>query len=107
MAHRSRRRQADVAHFARQIVRAVIKASIRDDPRAEPCSHGQEDHILGPLPRAKSVLRHRSGVGVILHLALRAEFLLHDCLDWNVIPGGKIGRRLDNRPGFDPRGRRN
>jgi hypothetical protein len=96
MSDRSSPRQADVADFPRQVVSAVIKMAIRDDARTEARSHGKEDHILCSLAGAKAVLRHGACVGVILHLALSPKFFLHNCLDWDVIPGWKIGGRLDN-----------
>jgi hypothetical protein len=96
MSDRPSTRQPNVADFPRQVVRPVIKVAIGDDPGTEACPHSQEDHILCPLASAKAVLRHRSCVGVILHLALRAKLFLHNCLDWDTIPSWKIWGRLDN-----------
>ena len=101
MAHRSGRRQPDVSDFARQVVRAVIKAAIRDDARAEPCAHGQEDHVFCSLARAKSVLRHRSGVGVILHLALTPNSFSMIALIGTLSQVGRLGGDW-MIPGFDP-----
>ena len=91
MSDRPSPRQAEVADFACQVVRPVIEMAISDDPRAEAGSHGQEHHILCSLAGAKAMLRHGACVGVIFHLALGTKFFLHDGLDWNVIPGWKIG----------------
>ena len=48
------------------------------------------------LARAKAMLSDGPGIGVILDQTLNLEFALEDGLDGHVIPGGQVGRRLDD-----------
>ena len=88
--------EAKVAHFSRQVVRAAVEAPVGDDAGAQACAHGKEHHVLATLAGAKAMLGHGPGVGVILDQTLNLEFALEDSLDGHIIPGGQIGRRLDD-----------
>ena len=96
ISNRAAARQPHVSDLSGEIVSAAVEPPIDDNSRAESGAHREKDHVAGAAPRAVAMLGDRAGVGVILEVAADAELALEDCLDRNVDPRRKIGRRLDD-----------
>jgi len=85
-----------VPHLPGQVVGPPVETPIGNDTRSESRAHGEEDHVLAALAGSESMLGHGAGIGVVFDQAFRLELALQDSLDRYIVPGGKIGRPLDN-----------
>ena len=91
--------EANVADFAGGVAGSAIEAAIGDDAGAESGAHGEEDHMADAASCAEAVFGDHAGVGVVLERAGDGEGGLEDGFDGDVVPGGEVGRGLDDAGG--------
>src|SRR5208282_185334 len=96
MSDRAAAGEPHMPNFSGEIVSAVVKSPINDDSCAKSRAHREEDHVVEAMPRAVAMLGDGARVRVILDVAANAELPLEDRFDWNIHPGGEIGRRMNN-----------
>ena len=70
----------------------LVKPPVQNQPGAEPCPEGQENHVFTAPPGAEPPLRHCAGVRVVAQVRRDLKPLLKHRGDRNLIPPRKVRR---------------